>query len=316
MKEDLSITKKPKHKTGIFVLAAGITAVILGSVLIVRAMDSREPQEQTVGLFTENDKERETEKLTEPEQNKETEEVTERTEPQTLEGQLTDEYMLRYGGVDIAGSDKKGTVYFRELMGAGGGTSELSLWSDGKMIWTSDEHMAVSTAHVGQTSYYAVDADGKKCFMEYTPYVGQGTGTSYYEIFTVDMNGKEKIIDKGCVGFVLMKKSSGDGYFPIGDIAGFADKIRGYIDGGSLLVSTVNGIFEYDNTYDKDNALFPYLKFIYPWVYEQAASQNLDLSRYASLEEALAELEKGLRVMPEDWDAQIDIMIGQINDLK
>lgn len=41
------------------------------------------------------------------------------------------------------------------------------------MIWTSDSHMAVSTAHIGQTSCYAVEVDGKKCIMEYAPYVGQ-----------------------------------------------------------------------------------------------------------------------------------------------
>ncbi|MBD5157646.1 MAG: hypothetical protein HDT13_08450 [Butyrivibrio sp.] len=96
---------------------------------------------------------------------------------------------------------------------------------------------------------------------------------------------------------------------------GFARKTEGYIDSGKLLVSTVNGFFEYDNADDKDNALFQYLKYIYPWVYEQAESQSLDLSQYGSLEEMLIKLEQGLRVVSEDWDAQIDIMESRIDDL-
>lgn len=31
-------------------------------------------------------------------------------------------------------------------------------------------------------------------------------GTAHYEIFSVDMNGKEETVDKGVVGFILMKK--------------------------------------------------------------------------------------------------------------
>ena len=140
-------------------------------------------------------------------------------------------------------------------------------------------------------------------------------GTAHYEIFSVDMNGKEETVDKGGVGFILMKKSNGESCFPVDDMIGFARKTEGYIDSGKLLVSTVNGFFEYDNADDKDNALFPYLKYIYPWVYEQAESQSLDLSQYGSLEEMLIKLEQGLQVVSEDWDAQIDIMESRIDDL-
>lgn len=314
MEENKQIsTKKNAVRGRIAVFAAVFVAVAaLCSVFIIRARadnknidgkDSVSSPDMT-SVFTAE---------TEREQQKETQTKPEQTEPSE---NLADEYMLRFEGVDIEGSDKKGTLYFRELTGAGGGTSELSLWVDGEIIWTSDEHMPVSTAHVGQTSYYAVMVDGKNYIMEYTPYVGQGTGTAYYEIFSVDMNGKEEIFDKDTVGFILMKKSSGEGYFPVKDMLSFAEKVKGYIDNGSLLVSTVGGAFEYDNSADKTNPVFPYLKFIYPWVYEQAALQKLDLDGFSSLEEALGELEKGLRVVTKDWDSQIDAMRKWIDECK
>ncbi len=306
MKEDKKISAKKNAVRGrIFAFAAVFAAVaVLCSVFIIRAKaynknvdneDSVSSPDKTLISTAEKEREQQKETQVKPEQ-------TESSE------KLTAEYMLRFEGVDIAGSDKKGKVYFRELTGAGGGTSELSLWADGEEIWTSDEHMPVSAAHVGQTSYYAVRVGGKNYIMEYTPYIGQGTDTAYYEIFSVDMDGNEKVIDKDIIGFIFMKKSSGEGYFPVKYMLDFAEKVKGYIDNGSLLVSTVSGTFEYDNSADKTNPVFPYLKFIYPWVYEQAASQKLDLDGFSSLEEVLEELEKGLRVVPEDWDAQIDVM--------
>lgn len=302
--------KKNTGRKRMLGFAAAVTAVtVLSSALIIRAAaDGKNIDDDKAAAF-DND----TAYITETERGQEETQLNqEYTKPSA---ELTDDYMLRCDGIDIAGSDKKGTVYFRELSGAGGGTSELSLWVDGELIWTSDEHLPVSTAHVGQTSYYAVDVDGKNCLMEYTPYVGQGTGTAYYEIFTVDLNGKEEVIDRDGVGFILMKKSSGESYFPVDDMIAFAQKTKEYIENGKLLVSTVNGIFEYDNAEDTANTLFPYLKFIYPWIYEQAASQKLDLSQYISLEDALAKLEQGLTAASEDWDAQIDIMKESIGDL-
>lgn len=312
MREDKQVSAKSnaiRRKAAFFAAAAVIAVAAVSSVFIIRARaDGKNIDDEKAGA-PDNDMAY----ITETERGQEETQLNQECTKPSAE--LTDDYMLRCDGIDIAGSDKKGTVYFRELLGAGGGTSELSLWADGELIWTSDNHVAVSTAHVGQTSYYAVNVDGEKCFMEYTPYVGQGTGTAYYEIFTVDINGKEQLIDKDGVGFILMKKSSGESYFPIDDIVAFAQKAKGYIESGKLLVSTVNGAFEYDNADDKANTLFPYLKFIYPWVYEQAASQKLDLSQYTSLEEALTKLEQGLAVVSEDWDAQIDIMKDRIDDL-
>ncbi|MCM1309209.1 MAG: hypothetical protein NC223_11470 [Butyrivibrio sp.] len=308
MRGDKQVSAKSNviRKAVLFAAAAVIAVMAASSVFIIRARaDGKNINDKNVGA-PDNDTAYTTEAKRENE---------EETQVKQEYAELTDDYILRCDDMDIAGSDKKGRVYFCELSGAEGGTSELSLWVDGEMIWTSDNHMAVSTAHVGQTSYYAVKADGKNCFMEYTPYVGQGTGTAYYEVFTVDINGKEELIDRDGVGFILKKKSSGEGYFPIYDMVAFAREAEEYIDGGRLLVSTVNGTFEYDNAYDKANTLFPYLKFIYPWIYEQAALSQLDLSRCSSLEETLVKLEQELPTVSEAWDSQIDIMKSQIDDL-
>lgn len=256
---------------GRWIPVAGAVVLILTAVLIfrlvvdkngnVKAADSGELQEQITELSAEPDKERQTEFIADTEQNKETESETEQE-------QLSDEYILRYEGVDIAGTDKKGTVYFCEHNKGAGGEGELSLWIDGEQIWRGGNRLGISTAHAGQTSYYAVDYNGRICFMEYNPYVGQGMGTLDYEIFSVDAEGNETTVEKGNIAFDLKDNGAGEIRFPVDGLLSFAETVGGYIAGGSLLVSTVNGAFEYDSSYDKDNEMFPYLKSVYPWVYD------------------------------------------------
>ncbi|MBD5157753.1 MAG: hypothetical protein HDT13_08990 [Butyrivibrio sp.] len=282
---------------GRWIPVAGAVVLILTAVLIfrlvvdkngnVKAADSGELQEQITELSAEPDKERQTEFIADTEQNKETESETEQE-------QLSDEYILRYEGVDIAGTDKKGTVYFCEHNKGAGGEGELSLWIDGEQIWRGGNRLGISTAHAGQTSYYAVDYNGRICFMEYNPYVGQGMGTLDYEIFSVDAEGNETTVEKGNIAFDLKDNGAGEIRFPVDGLLSFAETVGGYIAGGSLLVSTVNGAFEYDSSYDKDNEMFPYLKSVYPWVYDEAYFQGLDINSCGSLEQVLIRLRNGL----------------------
>lgn len=293
MRADLTATKKSKYKIGVLFLEAGAAALILGSVMVlcvsckksssVQMTDSKKSQMPTA----EENKERETEFITEAEQNKETETATEKE-------QLTDEYILCYESIDIDGTDNKGTVYFRELFGGGGGESELSLWIDGEQIWRNDNRLGISTAHVGQTSYYLVDYEGRTYFMEYNPYVGRGLGTLDYEIFSVDANGNETTVEKGDIVFDLKNNGAAEIRFPVDELLSFAETVEGYIANGSLIVSTVNGVFEYDNSYDKENEIFPYLKSVYPWIYDEAVLYNINLNECSSLEEVLAKIEEGL----------------------
>lgn len=285
MRADLTATKKSKYKIGVLFLEAGAAALILGSVMVlcVSCKKSSSVQMPTA----EENKERETEFITEAEQNKETETATEKE-------QLTDEYILCYESIDIDGTDKKGTVYFRELFGIGGGESELSLWIDGEQIWRNDNRLGISTAHVGQTSYYLVDYEGRTYFMEYNPYVGQGLGTLDYEIFSVDANGNETTVEKGDIVFDLKNNGAAEIRFPVDELISFAETVEGYIANGSLIVSTVNGVFEYDNSYDKENEIFPYLKSVYPWIYDEAVLYNINLNECSSLEEVLAKIEEEL----------------------
>lgn len=280
------------------VLSAGAAALIFGSVMVlcvsckktssVNMTDSKKPQMSAA----EENKERETEFITEDEQNKETETATEKE-------QLTDEYILCYEGMDIAGTDKKGTVYFRELFGGGGGEGELSLWIEGEQVWRGDNRPGISTAHVGQTSYYAVDYEGRTYFMEYNPYVGQGLGTLDYEIFSVDANGNETTVEKGGIVFDLKDNGAAEIRFPVDELLSFAETVESYIASGSLIVSTVNEVFEYDNSYDKENEIFPYLKSVYPWIYDEAVFYNLNLNECSSLKEVLAKIEEELRSAPQ-----------------
>ncbi len=292
---------------GFAMSAAVVATTVLCSVFIIKAnadgknIDDRNyvsvPDKNSVSIAE-----------TEREQEKETQMEQEHTKPSEM---LTSEYMLRYDGLDISGSDKKGNVYFREFSGAVGGTSELSIWVDGEMIWTSDSHMAVSTAHVGQTSYYAVEVDGKKYLMEYTPYVGQGMGTPHYEIFSVDKYGNEKIIDEKDVGFILFKKSDGESYFPVDDMLEFSQNVEKHIESGRLLVSTVRGVFDYDNSDAEDNKVYPYLEYIYPWLYENA---YLNINEYDSLEQLLIKFQELLPVRSEDWDGNFENMKKELDN--
>lgn len=283
-----------RRTAGLWIPAAGTAVLILTAVLIfrlvvdkdenVKAADSGESKEQITELSTESDKERQTEFIAYAEKNKETESAAEQEEGRE---QLTDEYILRYEGVDIAGTDKKGTVYFCELNKGAGGEGELSLWIDGEQIWRGGNRLGISTAHAGQTSYYAVDYGGRIYFMEYNPYVGQGLGTLDYEIFSVDEEGNETTVEKGGVVFDLKNNGAGEIRFPVDELLSFAEKVGGYIADGSLLVSTVNGVFEYDNSDDRNNGIFPYLKSVYPWVYDEAYFQGIDISECVSLEQVL-----------------------------
>lgn len=283
-----------RRTAGRWIPAAGAAVLILTAVLIfglvvdkdgnVKAADSGKSQEQITELSAEPDKERQTEFIADAEQNKETESETEQEE---VREQPTDKYILRYEGVDIAGTDKKGTVYFCELNKGAGGEGELSLWIDGEQIWSGGNRLGISTAHAGQTSYYAVDYNGRIYFMEYNPYVGQGMGTLDYEIFSVDADGNETTVEKGGVVFDLKDNGAGEIRFSVDELLLFAENVGGYIADGSLVVSTVNGAFEYDNSYDKDNEIFPYLKSVYPWVYDEAYFYGIDISECSSLEQVL-----------------------------
>lgn len=310
-KKDLAKGNMVKRRMcGFAAVIAAVAVVVLCSVWITRAKDDNKTTDDRF------DHDTSTENIENPETRQNRIDSTEKvTEPETQQNptnpteKLTDAYKLLSDEFYIVGENKESKLYFREDIG------ELSLWNHHEeLVWKSDSHQPVALNHPGQRAYYVVTAADSSYLMEYTPYAGQGVGTPHYEIFSIDEHGNEKIFDEGEIGFLLFKKSDGQSCFPIDDILGFYEKVKGYMENGKLLISTVQWSYDYAGP-DRDNH-FRYLEYIYPWIYETVGLENLDLNQYDSLEQVLIDVEKGLPVRAEEWDMNFENMEKEIMSTK
>lgn len=147
--------------------------------------------------------------------------------------------------------------------------------ADGTMLW----QQVAAESHVGWTSLFALELDGKDCLLRYNPYMSQGFAGYHYQLFSLDEAGKEVLLKENSVEFDINFGSPIHGVFDPAAIADFLWEAKGLLADSWLLLSTENGAFSSD---------LPGAEFENPYCY----SDLLELDSRDAIRTAL-EREKG-----------------------
>lgn len=256
----------------------------------------------------------------EPETTEESE-TTEEPEPV-----LTEEYELVYEGIDIFNfashytylkyNDTYADLYMRRQQDDTGEYIELSLWSEQKEIWHTINSDDVEECHPfwredsghltleqGQ-SYYVVELEGTAYLMRYCVENTSNMVTMSYKVFGISpidipgFNGSEGSYDAGSISIYFATDSAIDSAisFPIEQMTAFADTVKGYMENGHMVASTLHGVFEVDVSADRENPISPYLYDIFPWIPELITQHGINMEGIDSPERLLTALQKVLPV--------------------
>lgn len=145
------------------------------------------------------------------------------------------------------------TVWFPGFTGGAVEAYELRLLDEtGGVLWED----TAGTSHAGQNSVYACRVDGADCLLRYNPYINQGIASYSYELFFLDGEGKEQILDSGEVRFSAGSPMLDTVGFDPEAIAVFLETVHGYIDSGVCFMDTTPGADPpYPDGYDKSLSL-------------------------------------------------------------
>lgn len=140
--------------------------------------------------------------------------------------------------------DHDGAAERVTLVGNGDSLEESSfwlvqLWENGQVVWTD----YAASSHAGWNSIFAVKVDGKDYLLRYLPYMGQGFCTYDYKLFSLDGDGNESVLKENRVEFDINFGSEFHQGFDPAAIAAFLQEVHGYLDEGTVLLSTDGGDF-------------------------------------------------------------------------
>ncbi len=140
------------------------------------------------------------------------------------------------------------TVWFSGLTGAAAECYELRILDqNGGVLWQDE----AGTSHAGENSIYACQVEGKDYLLRYRPYMQQGVATYSYDLFSLDGEGNAISYQGGQVEFSVDGSMYALVGFDVEKIGAFLREVHGYLDAGTLLVSTAPGddmfFFNYDN---------------------------------------------------------------------
>lgn len=278
--------------------------------------------EQSVELGTEPTEVPVTEPPAEPTEKPEPTVEPEPTEESELV--LTEEYELIYEGINIFNhlsnytylkyTDTYADLYMRRQRDDTGEYIELSLWSEEKEIWHTinrdyvenyplfwQEDSENLTLEQGQC-YYVVELDGIAYLMRYSVENTSNMVTMSYKVFGIcpsdlsDFNGSEAPYDADSISLYLVSDSAIDlaVSFPIEQMTAFADTIKGYMENGHMVASTLHGVFEVATSAERDNPVSPYLYDIFPWIPELVAQHGVNMESIHSAKKLLTVLQNEL----------------------
>lgn len=259
---------------------------------------------------------------------------------------LTGEYELVYEGISVFNSGSAGTyfkyddkyadLYMRKLSDSAGEYIELSLWSEQKEIWHTvnrdhaeeyplfwmedSEHLTLNQ----KSCYYVVEVDGTAYLMRYCVEMASDVVTMSYKVFgisTINLPGyflgSEAPFDIGSISLYLVSNDviAPVVYFPIEQMIDFADTVKGYMENGCLVASSLQGVFEVEASADRDNPIFPYMYDIFPWIPELVTEQNVNMEGIHSLEKLFTVLQNTLPtgtavIMPDVMDDESCFITG------
>lgn len=252
-----------------------------------------------------------------------TEEPDSTEEPEPV---LTEEYELVYEDINMFRSGTTGSyfkykntyadLYTRRLQDDTREYIELSLWAPQQEIWhtMNSEHVEDAPLFWLEESknltleqrqcYYVVESDGIVYLMGYCVENASNVVTMSYEVFGVSCNidspyyylGREATYDAGSISIYLVKDSAIDPTvsFPIEQMTAFADTVKGYMENGHMVASTLHGAFEFDASADRDNPISPYLYDIFPWIPELVTEHGINMEGIDSPRELLTALQNAL----------------------
>ena len=126
------------------------------------------------------------------------------------------------------------TVLDPETVGASAWYELVVKTADGAVLWTEED---LALAHVGWGSVFACTLDGADCLLVYRPWMGQGSASYNYTLFSLE-GGEEAILRQGSVEFDI---GAGILDFDPPAIAAFLEEVHGYLDESTLLLSTERG---------------------------------------------------------------------------
>ena len=116
------------------------------------------------------------------------------------------------------------------------------LWvttAEGILLWSQE----AAEAHVGWVSLFTLEMDGQDVLLRYIPYMGQGSATYAYQIFSLDETGNEQVLRENSVDFDINFGSPYHQGFNAAALADFLEEVHGYLDRSTLLLSTEDGDF-------------------------------------------------------------------------
>ena len=115
---------------------------------------------------------------------------------------------------------------------------ELRLSEDGEWLWGDDAHLA----HAGYNAIFACGAEGKDYLLRYHPGMGMGYADYSYQFFSLNEVGEEVILKENGVEFDVNFYDPLQGNFDPAAISAFLQDVYGYLEHGTILLSTEGGV--------------------------------------------------------------------------
>lgn len=160
---------------------------------------------------------------------------------------------------------------------------------DGTLLW----EQVAAESHVGWTSLFALKLDGQDYLLQYNPYMSQGFATYHYQIFSLDEEGEEVLLQENSVEFDINFGSPIHGVFDPAAIADFLWEAKGLLADSWLLLSTENGEFSSD---------LPGTEFEPPYCYSDLLELDSRDAIRVALEQEKAENMPALQVLSGNYD--------------
>ena len=153
-----------------------------------------------------------------------------------------------------------------------GGTGQrLELWEEGKLIFSEEGYFA----HAGYNALFLYHGDDGDYLLRYHPYMGQGTASYTFELFTLSPTGEEVTAREGYVEFDINFQSPAHERFNPRGIAEFMGEVNGMLADSVQLLNTDVDLLD---TFRKEGRLYDSLGWLDGWepVFDRDESRSLE----------------------------------------
>ena len=148
----------------------------------------------------------------------------------------------------------------------------LELWEEGKLIFSEEGYFS----HAGYNALFLYREHGRRQYLlRYHPYMGQGTASYTYELFTLSSTGEEVTARKGYVEFDINFSPLAHQKFDPKGIAAFMEDVNGMLADSVQLLNTDWDLLD---TFKKNGRLYDSLGWLDNWepVFARDESKSLE----------------------------------------